>query len=394
MYIAKLIKFQQLNRYTTSWHKSLRYSEPDSEKMCGIRRITLNANLKLGDEGLSYILNELEDDLWIEAFDVQKCGITEEISNKILDILQYNRSLRIADFRQNEDLHPCTLEKILEILREKEIYNDYDNKFQWCNSVMSLATATLPSSSRSRVNSTYTRNKTAISPPKRLNNEIIKRSKTPINIDRKCVNYIRHDNSQNILQKKKLIEVKIINTNNSDSTEIDDCGDTKKKEITTYSRAPKTKISKSPKPNNINHTNITNSIVKTFGKLQLSKYSKDAPKNTPELRNKERSEESERKNYSEERTAGCMFENFIQGVAEEPSEEAETENLMGTYDTRNEECTLEKSDLSDSQVSLYDFMLDLKMENEISIEITEEPPNDPKKIVTKQRCIGRKNRIK
>lgn len=70
--------------------------------MRGIKRITLNCNQDFGDEAFECSLSELEDDLWIRAIDLQKCGITDNIAMKIIDTLHYNRSLEILDLRQND----------------------------------------------------------------------------------------------------------------------------------------------------------------------------------------------------------------------------------------------------------------------------------------------------
>ncbi|KAK9888705.1 hypothetical protein WA026_000934 [Henosepilachna vigintioctopunctata] len=156
-YIAKLIKFQQLNRYTASWHRSLRYSDPDTETMRGIRRITLNGNTKLGDVGLNYILDELEDDLWIKALDVQRCGITENIAPKLLDILAHNQSIQVADFRQNKDLNPSTHQKIFDLLQAKASIDD--SSLYWCSTLLTLNPS---KSSTFRGNTTSASTKTSI----------------------------------------------------------------------------------------------------------------------------------------------------------------------------------------------------------------------------------------
>lgn len=135
-YIAKVIKYQQINRYCESWHNSLRYEDPKVENMRGLKRITLNNNPHFGDEGLVCIIDELEDDLWIKALDMQKCGITENIANRLLDLIEYSRSLEIADFRHNDKLSSVTLERIFEILGRKNF--GYNPEFQWC-----LTTSTL-----------------------------------------------------------------------------------------------------------------------------------------------------------------------------------------------------------------------------------------------------------
>lgn len=135
-YIAKVIKYQQINRYCESWHNSLRYEDPKVENMRGLKRITLNNNPHFGDEGLVCIIDELEDDLWIKALDMQKCGVTESIGSRLLDLIEYSRSLEIADFRHNEKLSTVTLQRIFEILGRKNF--GYNPEYQWC-----LTTSTL-----------------------------------------------------------------------------------------------------------------------------------------------------------------------------------------------------------------------------------------------------------
>lgn len=130
-HLAKLIKYQQINRYCESWHNSLRYSDPNVHVMRGIKRITLNGNPLIGDEGLRFILDELDDDLWMKALDMQKCGITEAISARIIDVVQYSQSLEIVDFRLNHQLSISTIEKILVLLKEKQLKREPE--YQWCN---------------------------------------------------------------------------------------------------------------------------------------------------------------------------------------------------------------------------------------------------------------------
>lgn len=134
-YLAKLIKYQQINRYCESWHSSLRYEEPEVNKMAGLKRFTINNNPNMGDAGLEFILNELIDDLWIRAMDMQRCNITEAISDKLIDTLEYNRSLEVADFRNNA-LDPETLTRIFEILKGKQ--SGGDSEYQWCQTTTTL----------------------------------------------------------------------------------------------------------------------------------------------------------------------------------------------------------------------------------------------------------------
>lgn len=135
--LAKLIKYQQINRYCESWHNSLRYEDPMSGVMRGIKRITINCNQDLGDNGFNYILDELEDDLWIKALDLQRCGITENLASKTINIVEYNKSLEIVDLRQNEMMSISTIHRILQLLREKQQFG-YQPQYQWCNTTVSV----------------------------------------------------------------------------------------------------------------------------------------------------------------------------------------------------------------------------------------------------------------
>ncbi|XP_022916714.1 centrosomal protein of 78 kDa [Onthophagus taurus] len=136
-YLAQVIRYQQINRYSESWHCSLRYEDPDVDLMTGLKRITLNCNPNIGDEGLTHILNELDDDLWIKALDMQRCNITENISKRLVDVIDYSKSLEVADFRHNELLSDATVKKILEILKNKQHFN-YDQEYEWCMTATSL----------------------------------------------------------------------------------------------------------------------------------------------------------------------------------------------------------------------------------------------------------------
>ncbi|CAH1098439.1 unnamed protein product [Psylliodes chrysocephalus] len=211
-HLAKLIKHQQINRYCESWHNSLRYADPEQGKMRGLKRITMNANPNFGDDGFDFILNELEDDLWLKALDMQKCGITENLSKKIIDIVNYNRSLEIVDLRQNDYLTLETLEKLLQVLRDKQQMG-YKPEFQWCNTAVTL---TLDSISGSTFSMGTTIHKTKSAPTK--NNfsgsgsnllPMVRKSKTLDNISKSIPrNMISELNIklQSEIQKRKSME--------------------------------------------------------------------------------------------------------------------------------------------------------------------------------------------
>lgn len=136
-YIANVIKFQRINRYCECWHKSLRYEDPNVDNMGGLKRLTLNNNPGIGDDGLVSILDELDDDLWIRAVDLQRCGITENMAKRIIDLVEYSRSLEVVDFRGNERLSTKTIETILEIINRKQPPG-YQAEYQWCLTATSI----------------------------------------------------------------------------------------------------------------------------------------------------------------------------------------------------------------------------------------------------------------
>lgn len=151
-FIAKLIRHQQINRYCVSWHSSLRYADPENGVMAGLKRITLNNNHDIGDDGLRVILDELDDDLWIKAIDMQRCNITEKMALRLLDVIDYSKSLEIADFRHNDLLSRHTIEKIFNILKQKRCIGNEESEFQWCISTTTVNHSVLDSYSRT----TYT----------------------------------------------------------------------------------------------------------------------------------------------------------------------------------------------------------------------------------------------
>lgn len=207
-YLAKVIKLQQINRYCESWHNSLRYEEPEVGNMKGLKRITLNCNQNIGDEGLIYIIDELEDDLWIKALDMQKCGVTDAVSCKIVDLVEYSRSLEVADFRHNEKLSDATVEKILEILSRKQAFG-YQAEFQWC-----LTTSTLcydssnENASCKSYNSKVQKSKSAPFKPVLSSkpSESLRRTKTTINMKKRPIEKV-YNNISMTQAKKECVEL-------------------------------------------------------------------------------------------------------------------------------------------------------------------------------------------
>ncbi|XP_034825208.2 uncharacterized protein [Maniola hyperantus] len=118
-YIADLIKYQKIHRYSENWVHTLRYRLPDLDTMAGLRRITLCGNPQLGDAGVQKLLDVLADDLWIKALDVQNCGLTEECASAVLQVMATNTTLVVLDMRHNP-VSSESLSKIRSALRENE----------------------------------------------------------------------------------------------------------------------------------------------------------------------------------------------------------------------------------------------------------------------------------
>ncbi|KAG6464240.1 hypothetical protein O3G_MSEX014376 [Manduca sexta] len=119
-YIADLVKYQKIHRYSENWVHTLRYRLPELDTMAGLRRITLCGNLQLGDNGVTKLLEVLADDLWIKALDLQNCGLTEQSSEAVLQMMQSNTTLVVLDLRHNADILSESLSKVRSALRENE----------------------------------------------------------------------------------------------------------------------------------------------------------------------------------------------------------------------------------------------------------------------------------
>lgn len=65
--LADVVKHQAMLRHNEAWQDSLRYRKPDLDRMTGLRRITLNCNPMLGDEGAQALAEVLKDDLWVKG---------------------------------------------------------------------------------------------------------------------------------------------------------------------------------------------------------------------------------------------------------------------------------------------------------------------------------------
>ncbi|XP_050842797.1 centrosomal protein of 78 kDa [Serinus canaria] len=128
-HIANLLKHQAIRRHGEAWAESLRYRRPDLEYMTGLRRITLNCNMLVGDRGASAFADCLGEDLWLKALDLQQCGISNEGARSLLDALQTNTTLVVLDVRKNPLIAHVLIKKIIE--RVLKNGSSADSEFKW-----------------------------------------------------------------------------------------------------------------------------------------------------------------------------------------------------------------------------------------------------------------------
>ncbi|NWT79563.1 CEP78 protein, partial [Lanius ludovicianus] len=128
-HIANVLKHQAIRRYGEAWAESLRYRRPGLEYMSGLRRITLNCNMLVGDRGASAFADCLGEDLWLKALDLQQCGISNEGARSLLDALQTNTTLVVLDIRKNPLIGHVLMKSIIE--RVLKNGNSADSEYKW-----------------------------------------------------------------------------------------------------------------------------------------------------------------------------------------------------------------------------------------------------------------------
>uniref|UniRef100_A0A2K6ENK1 Centrosomal protein of 78 kDa n=2 Tax=Propithecus coquereli TaxID=379532 RepID=A0A2K6ENK1_PROCO len=131
-HMAKILKYQTMRRHEETWAESLRYRRPDLDCMAGLRRITLNCNMLIGDVGASAFADSLSEDLWLRALDLQQCGLTNEGAKALLEALETNRTLVVLDIRKN----PLIDHSMMKAVIKKVLQNGRSAKseYQWITS--------------------------------------------------------------------------------------------------------------------------------------------------------------------------------------------------------------------------------------------------------------------
>ncbi|XP_004949234.1 centrosomal protein of 78 kDa isoform X2 [Gallus gallus] len=113
-HMANVLKHQAMKRHGEAWAESLRYRRPDLDYMTGLRRITFNCNMLVGDRGASAFADCLGEDLWLKALDLQHCGISNEGARSLLDALRTNTTLVVLDIRKNPLIDHVLMKNIIE----------------------------------------------------------------------------------------------------------------------------------------------------------------------------------------------------------------------------------------------------------------------------------------
>ncbi|TEA33829.1 hypothetical protein DBR06_SOUSAS16710018, partial [Sousa chinensis] len=102
----KSLKYQATRRHEETWAESLRSRRPDLDCMAGLRCITLNCDMLIGELGASAFAESLSGDLssdllsFIKTLDLQQCGLTSEGAKALLKALETNRTLLFLDVRK------------------------------------------------------------------------------------------------------------------------------------------------------------------------------------------------------------------------------------------------------------------------------------------------------
>ncbi|XP_026722053.1 centrosomal protein of 78 kDa isoform X3 [Athene cunicularia] len=134
-HISNVLKHQAMKRHGEAWAESLRYRRPDLDYMTGLRRITFNCNMLVGDRGASAFADCLGEDLWLKALDLQQCGISNEGARSLLDALQTNTTLVVLDIRKNPLIDHLMMKNIIErVLMNGNSAKSENFQYKWLTS--------------------------------------------------------------------------------------------------------------------------------------------------------------------------------------------------------------------------------------------------------------------
>lgn len=102
--VANLVKFQRIQRFSEAWSKSLRYQNVDAESIPGLKKICLNNNPSIANEGLAMLTDALIEDAWIKDIEMQNCGLGDEAAQHIIKCLNENKTILTFNIAGNSDV--------------------------------------------------------------------------------------------------------------------------------------------------------------------------------------------------------------------------------------------------------------------------------------------------
>ncbi|XP_070509995.1 protein Cep78 homolog [Chironomus tepperi] len=126
--VVDYIKTQKIHRFSEAWIRSLRYQNINDSSFGGLKRILLNSNPQIGDEGLKLLTDELSEDVWIKDIEVQNCGLTHVAANEIIACLNYNKTILNFNVANNLDLPEHMHRQILERLGSCDVDSGDSNE--------------------------------------------------------------------------------------------------------------------------------------------------------------------------------------------------------------------------------------------------------------------------
>ncbi|KAB5567779.1 hypothetical protein PHYPO_G00236780 [Pangasianodon hypophthalmus] len=104
-HMANIIKNQAVRRHSTAWAETLR------------------------DRGVASLAQELTEDLWVKAVDLQRCGISNDGARVLEKMLQSNTTLCVLDIRRN----PLVDNELVKSVIKKVLMNNkgQDSQYLW-----------------------------------------------------------------------------------------------------------------------------------------------------------------------------------------------------------------------------------------------------------------------
>jgi hypothetical protein len=128
--VKDYIRYQKIHRLSESWNRSLRYQPLDCSSLEGLRKVILNNNPDIGDNGLKIITDELSEDVWIKEIEMQNCGLSSDGVEMIIKCLDLNRTIENFNISNNlsisERMQRSVLVKLGKLSSDDESLNSND----------------------------------------------------------------------------------------------------------------------------------------------------------------------------------------------------------------------------------------------------------------------------